>query len=174
MANSRVRWAIVIDSELAITNDPTKSAMPPKASRKPCKKVMNSFVSAASSLACCVPDSAWVAGGRISRTWERSSWSVTPGFEATAISSNLPCLRKRRCAVSRSKPASVAPPMERSEPNLVRPEMRRRCTGPSACTPIVWPTAKSFLLAVPSSITTSFGPGQSPDTSRSGLKAESP
>ena len=32
--NSRVRWATVIESVLAITNAPTKSAMPPKASRK--------------------------------------------------------------------------------------------------------------------------------------------
>ncbi len=34
VANSRVRWAIVIESVLAITNAPTKSAMPPNASRK--------------------------------------------------------------------------------------------------------------------------------------------
>ena len=34
VANSRVRWAIVIESVFAITNEPTKSAIPPKASRK--------------------------------------------------------------------------------------------------------------------------------------------
>ena len=34
VANSRVRWAIVIESEFAITKAPTKSAMPAKASRK--------------------------------------------------------------------------------------------------------------------------------------------
>ena len=34
VANSRARWAIVIESVFAITNAPTKSAMPPKASRK--------------------------------------------------------------------------------------------------------------------------------------------
>ena len=34
VANSRARCATVIDSVLAITNDPTKRAMPPKASRK--------------------------------------------------------------------------------------------------------------------------------------------
>ena len=38
VANSRVRWAIVIESEFAITNAPTKSAMPPNASRKSCRK----------------------------------------------------------------------------------------------------------------------------------------
>ena len=51
VANSRARCAIVIESELAITKLPTKSAMPAKASRKPCRKVMNSFVSDASSAA---------------------------------------------------------------------------------------------------------------------------
>ena len=35
VANSRVRCAIVIESEFAITKLPTKSAIPPNASRKP-------------------------------------------------------------------------------------------------------------------------------------------
>ena len=52
VANSRVRCAIVIESEFAITKLPTKSAMPAKASRKPRRKVMNWFVSDASSFAC--------------------------------------------------------------------------------------------------------------------------
>ena len=34
VASSRTRWAMVIDSVFAITKLPTKSAMPPKASRK--------------------------------------------------------------------------------------------------------------------------------------------
>ena len=33
VANSRVRWATVIDRVLKITNAPTSSAMPPKPSR---------------------------------------------------------------------------------------------------------------------------------------------
>ena len=33
VANSRVRWATVIDRVLKITNAPTNSAMPPKPSR---------------------------------------------------------------------------------------------------------------------------------------------
>ena len=41
VANSRVRCAIVIESEFAITKLPTKSAMPPNASRKPRRKLMN-------------------------------------------------------------------------------------------------------------------------------------
>ena len=49
VANSRVRCAIVIESEFAITNAPTKSAMPPKASRKPWRKLRKLCVSLASS-----------------------------------------------------------------------------------------------------------------------------
>ena len=40
VASSRVRCATVIDSVLKMTNAPTKSAMPPKPSRKPRMKLM--------------------------------------------------------------------------------------------------------------------------------------
>ena len=60
--------------------------------------------------------------------------SETPGAAATAISSSLPCFSKIRCAVGRSNPASVAPPIVETEPNLTTPEMRSRSTGPSPCT----------------------------------------
>ncbi len=52
VASSRVRWAIVIDSEFAITNAPTNSAMKPKASRKSWRKLSASFVSLVSLAAC--------------------------------------------------------------------------------------------------------------------------
>ena len=55
VANSRVRCAIVIESEFAITKLPTKSAMPPNASRKPRRNEMNESVSLASSAACWAP-----------------------------------------------------------------------------------------------------------------------
>ncbi len=42
----------MIPSEFAITKLPTNSAIPANASRNPCRNVMNSFVSAASSVAC--------------------------------------------------------------------------------------------------------------------------
>ena len=45
VASSRVRCAIVIESEFAITKLPTKSAIPPNASRKPRRNVMNELVS---------------------------------------------------------------------------------------------------------------------------------
>ena len=48
VANSRVRCAIVIESEFAMTNAPTKSATPPNTSRNVWKNEMNSSVSSAS------------------------------------------------------------------------------------------------------------------------------
>ncbi len=45
VASSRVRWAIVIESEFAITKAPTKSAIPPNESRNVRRNVMKEFVS---------------------------------------------------------------------------------------------------------------------------------
>ena len=67
VANSRVRWAIVIESELAITNAPTKSAMKPNESRNVCRKLVKAFVSLASVSACSTPLRTWVCCGRIER-----------------------------------------------------------------------------------------------------------
>ena len=47
----------MIESEFAMTNEPTKSAIPPNASRNALRKEMNSSVSAASDAACSLPDS---------------------------------------------------------------------------------------------------------------------
>ncbi len=148
VASSRVRCAIVIDSEFAITNEPTKSAIPPNASRKLWRNVMNSFVPSASASATCWPVRTSVSGGRIPSTCPRSSSCDVSGFDAIAISSSFPSLRRRRCAVGRSKPASVAPPIESPDENCMIPESSRRSTGPSACTPIVSPISKSSLSAV--------------------------
>jgi hypothetical protein len=170
VANSRVRCAIVIESEFAITKAPTKSAMPPNASRNPWRKVMNSSVSPESSLACSVPVRTCVPSGRTAWTSRTSCASLTPGFAATAISSSLPSLSKSRWAVARSNPASVAPPIVETEPNLTVPDTRSCSTEPSAWTPIVSPIAKSSSSAVASSMATSFARGQSPLVSVSGLK----
>ena len=86
---------------------------------------MNSFVSSASSLACCAARPDLRARRQDLRGSRRAAPAVeTPGFAATAISSSLPSFWKSRCAVGRSKPASVAPPIERTEPNSTIPEMR--------------------------------------------------
>ena len=82
---------IVIESELAITNAPTKSAMKPNESRNFCRKLVNAFVSLASVSAC--GDAA--PHLRLRRQDRRgseasSAASLTPGFFATRIWSSLP------------------------------------------------------------------------------------
>jgi hypothetical protein len=135
---------------------------------------MKSFVSFASSLACAVALRTCVSGGKTVRIWASSAWFDTPGRVETAIPSSLPSSAKSFCAVGRLKPASVAPPIVETDPNFTMPEIRRRCTGPSAWTPIVWPIAKSSLPAVDLSMTTSLSSGQAPSVRVSGLNGESP
>ena len=73
------------------------------------------------------PSSPAPSGGRIASISRTSCASGTSGFAATAISSSCPGFLKSRCAVGRSKPASVAPPMVRPELNWTMPETRRCC-----------------------------------------------
>ena len=126
VANSRMRCAIVIEREFAITKLPTKSATPPKPSRNFCRKEMKESVSLLSSRdwACAVR--ACASAGRTPRTSLINVWSETPWSAATAISSSCPSLPNRRCAVGRSKPDKVAPPIVDTEPNLTKPETRSR------------------------------------------------
>ena len=124
VASSRVRCAIVIESEFAITKLPTKSATPPNPSRNFWRKEMNEFVSLLSSWACARRSAPGVRRGG----WRwicRSSWSVeTFGFGRDRDLVELPGLAEERCAVGRSKPASVAPPIVATEPNFTIPDTR--------------------------------------------------
>ena len=130
VASSRVRWAIVIESEFAITKLPTKRATPAKPSRNFCRNEMNAFVSLASSCACARPVRTSVSLGRIPRISVKSCAVGTFGLDATAISSSLPGFPNRSCAVGRSNPANVAPPIVPTDPNLTMPESLSCWTGP--------------------------------------------
>ena len=130
---------------------------------------MKLFVSFASDDACLSPLRTCVSGGRIDRISARSFACETAFFPATRIWSSLPCSAKRCCAVRRSKPASVAPPIVPTAPNFTRPDTRSRSTGPCACTPSCCPIAMCFLPAVWRSTTTSPVFGHRPDTSVSEL-----
>ena len=82
-----MRWAIVIESVLKMTNAPTNSATAPNASRKYWMNFVNSVMSFAAALACSDPVWTSVFAGRsglISRTSESGE---TPGFAETAIRS---------------------------------------------------------------------------------------
>jgi hypothetical protein len=80
-----MRCAIVIEREFAITKAPTKSAIPPNASRKSCRKWRKLSVLEASFDACAVPLLTWVLGGRTPWIWAMRVCCGTPGFDATRI-----------------------------------------------------------------------------------------
>ena len=106
---------MVIDSEFAITKAPTKSATRPNPSRNLCRNaeevgrvrgvLAGSLCRRPSSPEC--PSEGSLAPAR------RVPAGVTPDFAAMRIWSSCPTLSKRLCAVGRSKPARVAPPIER-------------------------------------------------------------
>ena len=169
VANSRVRWAMVIESELAITKLPTNSATPANTSRKVLRKVRKPVIDDESWLACWAPVRTWVSEGRTGRIWATSCLGLIPGLALARISSSLPVRPSRRWAVVSWSPASVAPPSEDAEPNFTSPEIFSWTTGPTPCTPMSSPALRFFLLAVVVSMTTPPGPGQLPLTSRSEL-----
>ena len=87
VANSRVRWATVIDRVLKITNAPTNSAMPPKPSRKIRTKPRPSLVSLAASLASWEASLTSTLAGASCPTASRSWDSEVPSAAVTASSS---------------------------------------------------------------------------------------
>jgi hypothetical protein len=169
VANSRVRCAIVIESVLKITNAPTKSAIPAKASRKYFRKLSPWVTWFASDCAWSVDVSTCAdagSSGLISRT---SCSAATPLFAATEIESNCPSFSNSFCAVGRSKAASVEPPVAETPASAAVPDSRYFCTGPRAETPICSPRWKPWSLAVCLSITTSPARGHRPLSRPSGL-----
>ena len=90
VANSRVRWATVIDSVLKITNAPTSSAMPAKPSSTLRIMPMPSLTSAASSSACLALSLTSRLPGTICSTASTSSLAEVPGFAAIETLSKRP------------------------------------------------------------------------------------
>ena len=168
VASSRVRCAMVIESEFAITKLPTKRATPPKPSRNFCRNEMNAIRVLAVLL--CLP----LAGAHLRVGWEDLSdlaatagRSATFGLDATAISSSLPGLPNSPCAVGRSKPASVAPPIvdDRARTLRCRRPVSRCDRADGLHADASGRSRKCSLSAVDLSITTSFCFGHEPSTS---------
>jgi hypothetical protein len=85
VASSRIRWATVMASVFAITKAPTKSAIPPKASRRYLKKFRPSWTSWLSDFACSSPLFTCAVAGSTGLTSLTSVEVETPGFAATSI-----------------------------------------------------------------------------------------
>ena len=94
VANSRVRWATVIDSVLKITNAPTSSAMPPKPSRNIADHAIELSSSAASSLACLALSLTCSVAGSSGLTAARAAPAEVPCFAAI----EMPSKRPSRCS----------------------------------------------------------------------------
>ena len=154
VASSRVRWAIVIESVLKITNAPTKSAIPPKPSRKPRMNERNEFTFFWSALACSSAVLTWTLPGTAERSSRTSRSFETPGFAATEMAVK-PFSSSMACAVGIVNTAIVAPPRLSTSPYFAMPLIRKRCFGPFAAASMKSPTAKWCVLAVFESITTS-------------------
>ena len=121
VANSRVRWATVIDSVLKITNAPTSSAMPAKPSSTLRIMPMPSLTSAASSFACLALSLTSRLPGTICLTASTSSVADVPGFAAIETLSKRPSRPSSFCAVSTSQAAMLAKPSESTPPNVTVP-----------------------------------------------------
>ena len=87
IANSRVRWATVIESVLKIVNAPTKIATPPNTSRTVLMIPMNFFSPSSVKRSCA--SAVWTCrpGPTAAATARRTSAPLAPGLPATRTES---------------------------------------------------------------------------------------
>ena len=176
VANSRVRCAIVIESEFAITKLPTKSAMPPNASRNPRRNEMNESVSLASSAACWAPVRTCGVRrqDRLDLAHQLLVRDVRLGGDVDLVElarlveealGGRHVEARQRCAAEARRAGAELDEARDLEPVRPAPPPERRSRRRRA---------KCFFSAVVWSITTSSPCGQCPETSESGLKREAP
>ncbi len=101
---------------------------------------VNAEISSVSSWADSVPVSTSTELGRDALISRTSCSGETPFFAATKISSSSPSFSSSACAVSTSKTAKVAFPIESTPPYCAMPTISKSRTGPTADTPIISPT----------------------------------
>ena len=122
IANSRVRWATVIENVLKIRNAATNSATPAKISSAVFRKPMNSPTSSRWDCDVLGPGLDLERRSAAPRSgWRRAAPGVVPGSAATLIWSSLPSLPVIRCASGRVSSAIVAPPNESTSPSVAIP-----------------------------------------------------
>ncbi len=131
VANSRVRWATVIDRVLKITNAPTSSAMPPKPSRKYLTIDMLLSSSLASWSACLALSLTCSDAGISGDTARTSSAEEVPSFAEIEMVSKRPSRCSSFCAVLTSQAAMLANPSESTSPYFTTPVSSKSCFVPS-------------------------------------------
>ncbi len=121
IANSRVRWATVIENVLKIRNAATNSETPEKMSIAVLRKPMNSPTSSCCEAVFSSPVSTSTERGSVPASLRLSSAGATPGAAATEIWSKRSALRVTRCASASVNIATLAPPKESTSPSRAIP-----------------------------------------------------
>jgi hypothetical protein len=131
---SRRRCATRTLKVFQMTKDPTSSETPANTSSTVVKMPIESRTAALPSSATWRPVSTSTFSGRTPAMRSRSSGTATPLAAFTSTSSTSPTLSSTRCAVGRSKPASVAPSRLSVSPNPMVPTRVNRSRPPWSTT----------------------------------------
>lgn len=162
-----MRWATSMVKVLAMMNVPTNRAMPANTSRPCFRLLMEAEMASAWSSASCLPVvvSTSFAGRALSSSALSAVWLV-PAAARTSISSYVPFLPNRACAVAVSNRARLPPAATLPSSVVKMPLTVGVRTGPSTESRTVSPTRYPARFAVAESISTSSSPcGAWPPTS---------
>ncbi len=157
-ASSRVRWATRMEKVFRMMKEPTKREIRAKINRKVVKNPSALLTCWADSLASSAPVTASYPGGSCLLTSDLSELADVPLLARRLTVSNWPTRLSRFWAVGSSNEARVAPARPLALPNLTMPETVNSWGGPWNRILTVSPTWKSYLSAVPLSMTTWSGP----------------
>ena len=152
IANSRVRWATVIEKVLKIRNAATNRATPAKISSAVFKKPMNSPTSSRCDCTFWAPVSTSTEFGSAALRLAASRSGVVPGVAATLIWSSSPSLPVIRCASGRVSSVIVAPPNESTSPRVAMPtsvySFAAALPAISILSPIANPSSSAEALSI--------------------------
>ncbi len=121
IANSRVRWATVIEKVLKIRKEATNSATPAKIRSAVFRKPMNEATSSFCDSAFSSPVCASTVFGSVRERFAASCCGLVSGSAATLIWSSWPSLPVIRWASGSVSSAIVAPPNESTSPRVAIP-----------------------------------------------------
>ncbi len=141
IANSRMRWATVIEKVLKMTNAPTSTAAPANASSAGVKnELIAPEISSVCSFAASVPVCTFTQCGSVAAIRRLSAFGETPGAPSTEIVDVFPTRSYHRCASANVVATTVAPPIDDTLPKRNTPTIVTGCTPRSVVSPTCWPT----------------------------------
>ena len=148
IANSRMRWATVIEKVLKMTNAPTSTAAPANASNAGVKnELIAPEIWSVCSFAASVPVCTFTQPGSCAAIRCLSSFGETPESPSTEIVDVLPTRSYQRWASANVVATTVAPPIDDTLPNRNTPTIVTGCTPWSVVRPTCWPTCRLWSSA---------------------------